>query len=229
MIELRRTSAAITTSISVLLIVGACSAGTSAPAPTTGSAPAATEAPAHTPAASGDPAASGVPAASGDPAASGVPAASGAPAVELSQAWATAPLVNVATGQTFRIADYAGRVIIIETMAIWCANCKAQQIDVETALGRLPADSVVYVVLDVDPNENAQSLAAYREQNGFTGEYAIAGNEVARSLAAEFGDQVLNPPSTPVIVVGRDGKVTLTAFGSKSPDEIVALAEANGA
>lgn len=217
MIEPRRASAAITTSISVLLIVGACSAGTSAPAPTTGPASAATEAPAHTPAASGD------------PAASGVPAASGAPAVELSQAWATAPLVNVATGQTFRIADYAGRVIVIETMAIWCANCKAQQIDVETALGRLPADSVVYVVLDVDPNENGQSLAAYREQNGFTGDYAIAGNDVARSLAAEFGDQVLNPPSTPVIVVGRDGKVTLTAFGRKSPDEIVALAEANGA
>ena len=118
--------------------------------------------------------------------------------MELSQAWATAPLVNAATGQTFRIADYAGRVIIIETMAIWCANCKAQQIDVETVLGRLPADSVVYLVLDVDPNENAQSLAAYREQTGFTGDYAIAGNEVARSLAAEFGDQVLNPPSTPV-------------------------------
>lgn len=217
MIELRRASAAIATSISVLLIVGACSAGTSAPAPTTGPAPAATEAPAHTPPGSGD------------PAASVAPAASDAPAVELSQAWATAPLVNVATGQTFRIADYAGRVIVIETMAIWCSNCKAQQIDVETALGRLPADSVVYVVLDVDPNESGQSLAAYREQNGFTGDYAIAGSDVARSLAAEFGDQVLNPPSTPVIVVGRAGKVTLTGFGRKSPDEIVALAEANGA
>ena len=99
----------------------------------------------------------------------------------------------------------------------------------ESALARLPADRVVYVVLDVDPNEDAASLAAYREQHGFTGRYAIANTEVARALAAEFGDQFLNPPSTPMLVVGTDGTVTRTDFGHKSPDAIVALAEAHGA
>ena len=88
---------------------------------------------------------------------------------------------------------------------------------------------MVYVVLDVDPNEDAASLAAYREQHGFQGRYAIASKDVARALAAEFGDQFLNPPSTPMLVVGTDGTVTRTDFGHKSPDTIVALAEAHGA
>ena len=149
--------------------------------------------------------------------------------VILDQEWAAASLVDVSTGQTFRIADHAGRVIILETMAIWCTNCRAQQRDVKTALGELPAESVSYIVLDVDPNEDGPSLAAYREQQGFEGRYAIAGTAIARALAAEFGDQVLNPPSTPVLFIGTDGRVTLTEFGHKSPDEIVALARAHGA
>lgn len=157
---------------------------------------------------------------------SALPAAS---AVVLDQDWATVALVDVSTGETFRIADHAGKVIVIETMAIWCSNCRAQQGDVNAALQRLPAESVVYVVLDVNPNEDGASLAAYRTKNGFNGIYAIAGTQVARALAAEFGDQVLNPPLTPIVVIGTDGRVTLTEFGHKSPDEIVALAEAHGA
>ena len=105
----------------------------------------------------------------------------------------------------------------------------AQQGDVKAALRVLPPDAVTYIVLDVDPSEDGASLAAYREQNGFPGRYAVAGTAVARALAAEFGDQILNPPSTPIVIMGSDGRVTLTEFGHKSPDELVALATAHGA
>lgn len=149
--------------------------------------------------------------------------------VALTQDWATATLTDVATGEAFRIADHAGSVVILETMAMWCSSCRAQQGDVQAALARLPADRVVYVVLDVDPNEEAASLAEYRVDNGFDGRYAIAGGDVARALASEFGDQFLNPPSTPMLVIGTDGTVTQTDYGHKTVDEIVALAEAHGA
>ena len=209
--------------IAMLMVVAACS-GPAAPPPVATPEPAATSAASST-------TPSPVLAPTSAPTAGG-PAAvpsNAAPAVVLAQAWATAPLVDVSTGETFRIADHAGKVIFIESMAIWCSNCRAQQGDVMAALGRLPADSVVYVVVDVDPNEDGASLAAYREQHGFDGRYAIAGNDVGRALAADFGDQFLNPPSTPIAIVGTDGQVTLTEYGHKSPDEIVALAEAHGA
>jgi hypothetical protein len=164
------------------------------------------------------------------PAASLAPEASATPpAIVLDQEWATAPLLDVATGETFRIADHAGTVIMLETMAIWCSKCLAQQRDVRTALQELPLESITYVVLDVDPNEDAESLAGYREHQGFEGRYAIAGADVARGLAATFGDQVLNPPSTPIVFIGTDGRVTLTTFGHKSPDDLVALAREHGA
>jgi thiol-disulfide isomerase/thioredoxin len=154
---------------------------------------------------------------------------SSSPGAALDQVWATADLVDVTTGETFRIADLAGKVLIVETMAIWCTSCRAQQASVEQALTQLPADRVVYILLDVDPNEDAASLDAYRSQHGYTGRYVIAPAEVARALAADFGNQFLSPPSTPIAVVSTDGMVTLTNFGKKSTDDIVALVRAAGA
>jgi hypothetical protein len=144
-------------------------------------------------------------------------------------AWAQAELTDVATGERFRIADLAGRVVILEPMAIWCSKCFAQQGEVYSALEELKPERVAYVLLDVDPNETGPALADYRSRNGFTGTYAIAGLETARALAADFGDQVLNPPSTPMILIGTDGRVTFTEFGHKSSAVVADLAREHGA
>jgi thiol-disulfide isomerase/thioredoxin len=210
-----RSTAPLALALAVLVVVGACTGSAGGPSGRTVDPPRTS-----TPASGAPPTTSA--SGSSDPSAA-------APAGVLDQAWATASLVDVATGGAFRIADHAGKVILLETMAIWCTNCRSQQISVDAALARLPADGVVYIVLDVDPNESAPSLAEYREQNGFGGRYAVASTEVARALAADFGDQFLNPPSTPIVVVGTDGTVTLTNFGQKSADEIVALVHAGGA
>jgi thiol-disulfide isomerase/thioredoxin len=208
-----------TTAVAILLVAAACTASA-------GSSPPVADRPSESNAGPASPAAL-----TPSPALSASPevAPSDPPKIALTQAWATALLTDVTTGEPFRIADLAGKVVIIETMAIWCSNCRVQQGEAKAALARLPASSVVYVALDIDPNEDGPSLAAYREQNDFEGIYAIAGKDVARALAADFGDQVLNPPSTPMIIVGTDGAVTRTDFGIKSSDDIVATAEAHGA
>mgnify|MGYP003342657748 CR=1 FL=1 len=51
----------------------------------------------------------------------------------------------------------------------------------------------------------------------------MATREVSRALADEFGDVVLNPPATPIVVIDTDGTVTLTDFGHKSTAELVDL------
>jgi thiol-disulfide isomerase/thioredoxin len=206
------------------LLIAACSA---AGAPTTGPASPVTP-PDSSPDAMGP---TDHPAMSDPAMASAVPTDE-APATSetvLGQAWATAKLTDVATGEVFRIADLAGQTVILETMAIWCPNCYGQQTRIDEALAQLGSDRVAYVVIDIDPSETAAALAQYRDKAGFSGRYAVADQVVARALAEEFGDQILNPPSTPVVFIGTDGTVTLTPFGPKSTDEIVALAQEHGA
>ena len=169
----------------IALLVVACA---TAPAASPASIP--TEAPATVLA---SPATTTRPDGSVEPLAPGTPVASADAPVELTHAWATASLTDVSTGEEFSIADHAGDVIIVETMAIWCSNCRAQQHEVQAALARLPADRVVYVVVDVDPNEDAASLAEYRVDNGFDGRYAIAGTRPGASARGRFRRPVPQP------------------------------------
>ena len=155
--------------------------------------------------------------------ATSAPSANPAAAVLAARAWARATLTDVTTGQPFAIAGFAGRTIFIETMAIWCTNCRAQQARFMEALKRLDPARVAYVVLTVDPSETAAALAKYKADRGFTGTYAVAGREVSAALVAEFGANAINPPSVPLVLVRPSGQITFKT-GDESIDQIVALA-----
>ena len=38
--------------------------------------------------------------------------------------WFSASLTDVASGKAFKIADYKGKVVLVETLAQWCSNCR---------------------------------------------------------------------------------------------------------
>lgn len=140
-------------------------------------------------------------------------ATEGAAVEAAAAAWQTRGLVDVRSGERFAIADLAGKVVVIEPMAIWCTNCARQQQEAAKALAELSSDDVAYVSLDVDPSERAEDLAAYADERGFDWRFAVADRAMSRALAEAFGDQVLSPPSTPKILVAPDGRVEGPRFG----------------
>ena len=139
------------------------------------------------------------------------------------ETWRTATLRDVATGKEFRISDLQGKVVAIEAMAIWCVNCRLQQVAAQAALEQVASPDVVYVSLDVDPNERDADLAAYARRESFSWRFAVASPEVSRSLAATFGDQILSPPATPLVVLGPDGQLIEKHIGIKGADDLAAL------
>lgn len=157
------------------------------------------------------------------PAAPGSSAGAGDQGGSAGEAWRTAVLRDVLTGDEFSIRDLEGKVVVIEPMAIWCINCRFQQLEAQHALETLGSDDVVYLSLDVDARERPEDLAAYARREGFDWRFAVASTEFSRSLAATFGDQVLSPPATPLIVLSRDGDVVERHFGGKNSAELVAL------
>lgn len=135
--------------------------------------------------------------------------------------WLATELRDVRTGEIVRPADLLGKVVVIEPMAVWCSNCRAQQDEARTALANLASSDVVYISLDVDPFETEADLAQYADERGYPWHFSIASSDLSRELAAAFGDQVLSPPSTPKIVVAPDGTVEVS-FGIKSAAELEA-------
>ena len=125
--------------------------------------------------------------------------------------WFDMELKDVRTGESFTMNDFAGKVVLLETMAIWCPNCAVQANEIrklKKALG--DPEDLVTVSLDVDFNEDDASLKEYVEGYGFDWRYAVAPLEVARALGNLYSAEYLNPPLSPMLIIDRKG-------GSASP------------
>lgn len=139
-----------------------------------------------------------------------------------SPAWYSVSLSDAITGQAFTIQSLQGKVVLVEMMAMWCSSCFRQQGQVK-ALHELlgERDDFVSIGLDIDPNEDSASLKGYVESNGFNWLYAVSPADVSREIASLYGDQFLNPSSTPMLVIDRHGTAHPLPFGIKSADELL--------
>ncbi len=98
----------------------------------------------------------------------GVPnSSSQSSAVSTAPAWMSVTLNDPRTGVSFKLSDFKGKVVVLEFMATWCSVCVAQGTEIKRTLNTLSPDvkgKVVFVSIDVDPNENAQTLATYADR-----------------------------------------------------------------
>lgn len=136
--------------------------------------------------------------------------------------WFSVSLTDANTGSEFTLNDYEGKVVLVEMMAVWCSTCKQQQDQIKALHEQLgmPAD-LVTVSLDIDPNEDLDTVKSYLTSAGYDWLYAVAPADVSREIASLYGDQFLNPPSAPVLIVDRHGAVHPLPFGVKSADDLM--------
>ena len=52
--------------------------------------------------------------------------------------WAQVELIDAVSGEVFRIADYAGKPILVESFAVWCSTCLRQQKEMARESGQGP-------------------------------------------------------------------------------------------
>ena len=136
--------------------------------------------------------------------------------------WFTVNLSNVNSGEIFKVEDFKGKVVLVETMAMWCSTCLRQQREV-IQLHALLNDSEVFIslTLDIDPNEKAEDLQTYTQNQGFDWTYAVSPPEVSREIAVLYGDKFLNPPSAPMFIIDAMGEVHPLRFGVKDANELL--------
>ena len=108
-------------------------------------------------------------------------------------------------------------------MAVWCTTCLAQQQQIQGLHAALGGNAdLVSVSLDIDPNETPAVLTKYVEANsGFNWDYSISPTALSRELGQTYGDQFLNPPSTPILIIDRHGIAHPLPFGIKSAEALM--------
>ena len=89
--------------------------------------------------------------------------------------WFSQELKDINTGTLFKITDFQGKVILVETMAVWCPKCLTQQQEIAKLKTVLAAqDDFVSIGIDIDPNENEALLASHVKKYSFDWIFAIA-------------------------------------------------------
>lgn len=144
-----------------------------------------------------------------------------APAASALPDWYDVTLTDVRTGDDFSISKFAGKVVLIETMAEWCPTCLEQQAEVKRLHDLLgdPAD-LVSISLDIDFNQDEASLRDYAVALGHDWYFAVAPLEVARALGNLYSAQYLNPPFSPMLVIDRDGNAIQLPYGVKRAEDL---------
>jgi thiol-disulfide isomerase/thioredoxin len=130
--------------------------------------------------------------------------------------------VTDTSGETFTVADLAGRPVFVENFATWCSNCRSQLEDTQAA-AEAAGDDAVFLALSVETELSVDDMAEYQQDNGFTAiRFAVMSPELLAAMDAAFGTTALNPPSTPKVAVASDGTAGELVTGPESSDEILA-------
>ncbi len=131
--------------------------------------------------------------------------------------WFDVELTDVNSGSTFRIGDFAGKVVLVEMMAVWCPTCQGEMSQVQQLHETYGQDGdLITVTLDVDSNEDAALLKKFADTNKFTWRIAVAPVEIGRFMAANYDPNYINPPTQPMLIIDKKGGVWGLPFGIKS-------------
>lgn len=135
--------------------------------------------------------------------------------------WFAIKLTDVRTRDTFTMNDFAGKVVLIEMMAMWCPTCLFQANEVRKLhklLGN--PDDLVSVSLDVDLHEDKASLSDYVQEYSFEWRFAVAPLEMQRAHANLYSPEYHNPPLSPMLIIDRAGNVHQLEYGLKEAETL---------
>jgi thiol-disulfide isomerase/thioredoxin len=124
------------------------------------------------------------------------------------------------TGDTFRLADHLGEVVVLNVWASWCAPCRAEAPVLAKAATDLAGKGVTFVGLDTRDSDTSAA--------GFVSTFGVPyPNVVDRDgrLQLLFA-QSLPPQAIPsTLVIDRQGRVAARALGKVSESSIRGMVE----
>jgi thiol-disulfide isomerase/thioredoxin len=147
-------------------------------------------------------------------------------------AWMTTELIDACSGESFTLADFAGKTLYIESMATWCPPCRDQLARVKEAAAQIPEEEgadTVFVALSSEVDLPRETLAEYAASNDFPFIFAVMPAEMLQSMADELGQEIAVPPATPHLIVTPDGAIGELRTGGESAADLLALLTATAA
>jgi len=121
-------------------------------------------------------------------------------------------------GQPLSLAQYRGKVVLMDFWATWCGPCVGEMPTVIAAYKKYHAQG--FDVLGISLDENHAALASFLKQNGMPWRQVFDGKGWRSAVPTQYGVH-----SIPFgLLIGRDGRITAVEVGG--PDLAPAIQQA---
>ena len=87
--------------------------------------------------------------------------------------WKNVELTNILSQEKFKISDFTGTPILLESFAVWCPTCTRQQKEIKKLHEEI-GNEVISISLDTDPNEDTSQVLTHTQENNFDWIYSIS-------------------------------------------------------
>lgn len=122
------------------------------------------------------------------------------------------------TGQEVRLADQAGKVVVLSFWATWCGPCKEEMPHLAKMYGEKKDSGLVVLSISTDDARSASKVKPYIEKMGYT--FPVLLDRESSVIGTYNPSKTL--PFT--VVIDRQGNIAHVASGYNPGDE-VALAQ----
>ena len=113
-------------------------------------------------------------------------------------------------GKTYRLADYRGKVVVLNFWATWCPPCRYEMPSMERAHQKVKGEEIAILAVNVGEDENTVFA--------FTGQYPVSFPlplDLDGSVIAKY--PVIGLPTT--FIIDPRGQVTYRAIGGREWDD----------
>lgn len=133
--------------------------------------------------------------------------------------WKNMTLTDARTDKSYKISDFKGKTVLLESFAVWCPLCLKQQ-QIIQQLEQQSSGKIISISLDTDPNEEQEIVKQHAISNNFEWYFSVSPKQMTDALINEFGLSIVHAPSTPVILICADQNTRLLGKGVKSIEKL---------
>lgn len=128
--------------------------------------------------------------------------------------------VDAATGDTIRLADLRGKVVMLQFTASWCGVCRKEMPQIESRIWQRHKNDTTFALLGIDRDEPAEKVVRFAEQTGVTYPLLLDPDADIFGLYADKQAGV-----TRNVIIGRDGRIVMMTrlYEEKEFEHMVAV------
>ncbi|MHA1583861.1 MAG: TlpA family protein disulfide reductase [Promethearchaeota archaeon] len=135
---------------------------------------------------------------------------------EVISGYQTPLTLTTITGDSIKLADYSGKVVILYFHYLACSACKTFDPYLNYAVNQYTSDQVITIAITVNPSDTVAQLTTWAEDGGYTWSQV---RDTDYSLAANPKFTAQYTPTT--VYLDKNGNVGVRHVGAQAANDIM--------